>query len=66
MTDQFRFKGFFNFELLRFLRKIAIVFVAFFAIGNVFGQNDTSGVKYKISKQNVSDAYPDIVWGNRV
>jgi len=22
--------------------------------------------KYKISKQNVSDAYPDIVWGNRV
>lgn len=22
--------------------------------------------KYKISKQNVSDAYPDIIWGNRV
>lgn len=22
--------------------------------------------KYKISKQNVSDAYPDITWGNRV
>jgi hypothetical protein len=22
--------------------------------------------KYKISKQNVSEAYPDIVWGNRV
>jgi hypothetical protein len=55
MTDQFRFKGFFNFGLLRFLQKIAILFVAFFATGSLFGQNDSAGVKYKISKPSNPD-----------
>ena len=55
MTDQFRFKGFFNFGLLRFLQKIAILFVAYFAVNTLLGQNDTTGVKYKISKPNNPD-----------
>ncbi len=55
MTDQFRFKGFFNFGLLRISQRFAIFFVAFFAIGFVFGQTDTTGVKYKISKPNNQD-----------
>ena len=45
MTDQFRFKGFFNFGLLRFLQKIAILFVAYFAVNTLLGQKDTTGVK---------------------